>query len=346
MYPTDYLYSSFVEISLFLGMIYLVGLFLLFLCVIFKKLTLRRFFGYAGLILLAFALMLGTTWIQYHKALTQEPTRAEAVYVGEEHEGSLIPFTHAFDDTLLYFYEIDDKEDFAVGLLDKRVDLVDGANSLKEGHIYQLSYYDAPVLELLEAVDTGKTVNDADSANDIAVYSQKFEEDGGYEEFDILYYGNDSRLLKTWIEEDRYYKKDGWQKSDFLPVEEIYPGIDQYDYLTAEYIEREDYYMLRFVATGLENASHMKALGEIGYIELGGVDGRISYAQDWIDDLKDQGFTAVPKTKWKALELGSPGQEASEEKSQNASPKETATDAGEEETTGTTRYIKHRFSQK
>ena len=160
--------------------------------------------------LLAAAVGFGvSTAFDIRDANRAEIVTENAVYLSQNE--SPIPMISPLDYTVYHFYGIDNGQDIDVTVHDKRAEFFQGDRNLKEGHIYQIAYAEDPASELLVVEDTGKTIHDADSAVDVAVYYIFIDEDNGglYGEYNVLYYGHDTHLLKTWVDEQRFFKK-GW----------------------------------------------------------------------------------------------------------------------------------------
>ena len=238
MFNTEYLYLRPLELGLLYGAFLMIPLIILIVLTAMGKVRGKPLRIIVVAFLSAVASISAMVAVDIHAAKNYETVTTEAVYLSSD--DPLIPLIPYIDYETYNFYRLDNGEVFCPDIHDKRRELVEGPVRFEEGHIYEVTYAGEPVWEILAVEDTGRSVHDKDSSTETYIMGKKADEETTFDQYDIFYYGKESKLMKAWVEELRYPKANGWTKDDIWTPEENYPGIEELDFVTTQFLETDD----------------------------------------------------------------------------------------------------------
>lgn len=301
MFNTEYLYLRPLELGLLYGAFLMIPLIILIVLTAMGKVRGKPLRIIVVAFLSAVASISAMVAVDIHAAKNYETVTTEAVYLSSD--DPLIPLIPYIDYETYNFYRLNNGEVFCPDIHDKRRELVEGLVRFEEGHIYEVTYAGEPVWEILAVEDTGRSVHDKDSSTETYVMGKKADEETTFDQYDIFYYGKESKLMKAWVEELRYPKANGWTKDDIWTPEENYPGIEELDFVTTQFLETDDDYVVVITMTGLDQLEHMQRLEEVEYFTLGAEDSSVCNVNGWINVMKEDGFKHLSQQYVKELEL-------------------------------------------
>lgn len=301
MLHTEYLYLSQLEIGFLYGAVLLIPLIVLIVLTAMGKVRGKPLRIIIVTFLSAVASIAAMVAVDVYSSKNYETITTEAVYLSSE--DPLIPLIPYLDYETYNFYRMDNGEVFCPDIHDKRRELVEGPVKFEEGHIYQVTYAGEPVWEILAVKDTGRSVYDKDSSIEQYVMGKKADEEYTFDQYDIFYYGKESKLMKAWVEELRYPKANDWTKDNIWMPKDNYPGIEDLDFVTTQFLETDDYYTVVITMTALDQLEHMQKLEDVGYLTLGSEDSSACNVNGWISFMKEDGFKHLSPQYVKELNL-------------------------------------------
>lgn len=143
--------------------------------------------------------------------------------------------------------------------------------------------------------DRGYHVNIKFDPTDLIIRNNKLYciyEDTGIAEYQVVFFGNDTNILKGIMTELQLPVSEGYtlEGAKSIDMDEIYPGISTLDFASTEYHDDGDVICIDICFYDLDETEHLRQISENGILTVDDYSIPVD-AQSYIDFMKSIGYT-------------------------------------------------------